>query len=127
MPLWGPKCSSASHVQAAEGVCGPLAGKCQSWTWSQATDVGTEGTTQEPKLALHSASLRAIPKGTARTPRQRWGQTRGTQKGRPVSPSRQAHSLGWAPGLRGDSHMGVEGVTILGKREDRRRRPLVKE
>lgn len=52
---------------------------------------------------------------------------RGTQESRPVDPPQQAHSLGWAPGLRGDSHMGAEGVAILGKREDRRRRPLVRE
>lgn len=68
VPQWGPECSSASHVPGAEGVCGPLAGMCRSWTWSQATDPGTEGPTQEPEPALSAASLRAVLQGTRKDP-----------------------------------------------------------
>lgn len=41
-----------------------------------------------------------------------------------MGPPGQAHSLGWAPGLWGDNHMGLEGVAILGKEGRRKEETL---
>ena len=74
-----------------------------------------EGTTGEPKLALHSAS----PKGALRTP--------GKEGGRLGVPRRQGPQPVLAPSLRGDSSIWVEAADFLGKREDSAGRALERE